>query len=545
MWRFIWWTALVIGLLIAVALFTLRWWVTSAVNAALPPLLAKAPLEQATLESRELGITASEVQIDELRMPGVTLRDTEIEVDYTVEQLQRQNIDSITISHPFLALDLGALLNQSSESEEVENESSGFHIPAEKPLRQFLVEDAEIELLKGDWRQQLNANADINFDARTRIKLMVDDGVSPLNMTAVGYREGKRAVLRASWTLDSVTHWLNSAKEFDVQLPKLARGIDMSGTLNFDAALARKDALDVKASLRAAPISASIADGSLEGDSLEAAVYGFWPDGLKARLALTPATLAWLNGSGSIEGLRGKIDPVSLTPLGVFEPQTLSFDSFAQGKLTASEGRLTFTYTPDSEPVLDVDLDAKALDGTITIFIKGSPFEPRSLEVRVRFDHVDLEKLAALMPDFEGRIIGSVSGELGLRLSHEIDGLMQGHLEMTPGTTGRFQFYKQGWITQDPSMDVAAYVRDKDLLTLLQEPNGATILTELAMRDLSMTNFRLDVSETKKAQPAKVVISIEGESTVKGTTVPIVLDIPVKGDVLETLNLILKLQQKM
>ncbi|WP_309384291.1 YdbH domain-containing protein [Cerasicoccus frondis] len=542
LWRFIWWTALVIGLLIAVALFTLRWWVTSAVNAALPPLLAQAPLERSEIAVQELGLAETRVHIDELSMPGLRITDTDVDVDYTVEQLRRQQLNSIWIRHPHLLVDLGQWLDQPTDSEA---ESSGFAIPAEKPLRQVVVENAEIELLKGNWRQQLTAFADINFDSRTRLRLQIDDGVAPLSLTAVGHRGGKRAVLRASWGLDSVTHWLAAAPEFGVSLPELAQDIELSGGLDFDAALARDEVLNVKASLRAADYSASVAGGSLAGDSLEASLFGHLPDQLQARLALTPATLTWSNGAGRIEGLRGELNPVSLTPLGVFKPQTLSFDQFSQGELSASDGRLTFTYTPEEKAVLDVNLQANALDGSIVISLEGSPFAPRSLTVRIQFDRVDLEQLAALAPDFEGRIIGSVSGELGVRIGKDILGLLHGRLDMTPGTTGRFQFYKQGWITQDASLNPVDFVQGKDLLTILQEPNGATVLTELAMRDLHMTKFSLVVSETQPKKPADVFIQIEGEGTVKGTQVPVVLDVPISGDVIETLNLILKLQQKM
>ncbi|WP_269541892.1 hypothetical protein [Cerasicoccus fimbriatus] len=540
--RVIWLIALSVGLLAAVVLFTFRWWVTSAVNAILPPILAEAPLESAKVDMREVGLNASLIDIQEIKAPGLKLTDTEIEVDYAVGQLRRQSVDTVTIRHSNLFVDLDALLGQAGKGA---GGSAPMQLPEHFPLMQVLVQGADITLKKGNWRQQFAASADVNFAPRTSFDLSLEGEGKPLDLSGVANFASQSGSVKASWSLEALTHWLKQAPSLGLALPEVMKDLTLAGDASLTATVGNGQPQSVRASAKALPLTVSVAGAELQSDAAEAAVYGQLGESLSARMSLSPASLSWSAGAGRIEGLRGALDPISLQPLGVFAPQTLSFDQFSQGELSANEGRLTFTYQPARAPELDATLEAKAFDGRLTITITGSPLPPRSLVIKVRFDAVNLEELAALMPDFDGRIIGTVSGELGLRFGTEIEGLLPGYLEMKPGTTGRFQFYKQGWVTQDPNLNPVEFAQGKDVLTLLKQPNGATVLTELAMRDLKMTKFRLDVTETQRSAPAKVTISLEGEGEVKGTAVPVVLDVPVTGDVIETINLVLKIQQRM
>lgn len=349
------------------------------------------------------------------------------------------------------------------------------------------------------------------------------------------------------WT--QLAHGFN-ADQYGVQLEHAKAPVSiftgmgsLTGNIQFSAKVGEGARRSVEASLSAEPGEAAFGGFLLDAKQFQAGVTGSWPDELMASFALEPSTLTWGEGVGKLEGLAGAMERLTLVPFSAPHPQKLTFVRGQQGELIAHEGELTFSYQPGAKPELKLDLQAQALDGRLKVKIQGSPLEPRSLEVRAQFDQVSLESLAALLPKFDGRVTGTVSGNLAFQFEAGKINLLPGYLQLSPNTTGRFQYYKQGWLTQDPKLNPEKYVQGKDLIKLMQDSKAASIITELAMRDLLMTSFRLDVLKSGAKEP--VIITIEGGSTVKGVEVPVVLNIPVSGDVKETLNLILKLQSKM
>lgn len=349
--------------------------------------------------------------------------------------------------------------------------------------------------------------------------------------------------------------WTNAAKgirpaDWQVELESASAPFkffsslgSLTGDLALSASIWAGETRSVYGKVEVANAEGAFNGITLNSERLFSEIRGAWPGKLLARLQLPPSTLTWGEGAGKLEGLAGVLDSISLSPLAISTPQTLSFERCQQGKLTASEGRVQFTYRPDSEPALTFELQAQALDGRLSVKIRGSPAAPKALNVEAHFDQVSLESLASLFPKFDGRVTGAVSGRLAFRLEGQKTILKPGYLQLTPNSTGRFQYYKQGWLTQDPNLNPEEYVKGKDMLSLMKDGNAATIVTELAMRDLLMTSFRLDVKESGEKQP--VMIKLEGEGKVKEVTVPVILDIPVSGDVTETLNFALKLQSKM
>jgi len=135
-------------------------------------------------------------------------------------------------------------------------------------------------------------------------------------------------------------------------------------------------------------------------------------------------------------------------------------------------------------------------------------------------------------------------GELSFRLAGKQILLQPGGLQMLAGSSGRFAYQRQGWLTQDPQLDPAAFIRGRTILEIMQDRLGAPVLTELALRDLEMTDFRLLVEQTASGRPS-LVAKIIGERTIKGVTVPVVLDVPIRGDVQETLDAVFEFNARM
>jgi hypothetical protein len=157
---------------------------------------------------------------------------------------------------------------------------------------------------------------------------------------------------------------------------------------------------------------------------------------------------------------------------------------------------------------------------------------------------VELSELAALFPQFEGQIDGVASGELALRLEGKRIIFQPGGVQLVADTTGRFQYLRQGWLTQNPKLNPETFVAGRDILEIMRDPQGATTLTELALRDLDMSEFGLIVREARSGVPV-IEARIKGSRTIKGITVPVVLEVPIRGDIEETLNAVFEFNAQM
>ncbi|MGE9295780.1 MAG: hypothetical protein ACQKBV_05790 [Puniceicoccales bacterium] len=340
-----------------------------------------------------------------------------------------------------------------------------------------------------------------------------------------------------------------SARLFMKESPvKMFSGLgSVTGNLRLDAGFTAGETRFLSARLDLADADVSLEMGRLRGDALELSVHGELPKALAARLGLSGGQVSWSGDVGELLGLNGAVELSSVQPIQTDGVQTLTFDSMRQGKFSMKSGRLTFSFddeTATGVPQLDAEFHAGALGGEVTLFVKGSIVDPRSLRIRAKLDRVQLAEVAALLPDFEGSITGQASGELAVRLEGKKIVLQPGYLELTPGTTGRFRYTRQGWLTQDPKLNPEAFVRGKDIVTIMKAPQGAPVVTELAMRDLRMTYFRFDVLEPGTGD-RRAKAQIKGDSTVHGITVPVVLDVPIRGDLKEYVNLVLQFNEKM
>lgn len=270
------------------------------------------------------------------------------------------------------------------------------------------------------------------------------------------------------------------------------------------------------------------------------------PNALSAVFGVTDGHVTWADGGGRLSGLEGEVTLKSLMPPASEGRQTLLFASIEQGDFSAGSGTLRLDYAGDRTegPPLDIELTTTALGGDVRIIIQGQVSDPLSLSIRAFLDSVQLEQVAALFPQFEGRIEGVASGELALRFDSKQFALLPGELKLKEDTTGRVEYLRQGWLTQDPDLDPEQFVSGRDIVDIMEDPQGATALTELAMRNLGMSVFSLKIEETTSGKQS-VVARIEGEREIRGVTVPVVLDIPIRGDVRETINAVFEFKARM
>lgn len=280
---------------------------------------------------------------------------------------------------------------------------------------------------------------------------------------------------------------------------------------------------------------------TLKSKQVKASIQGALTESLEAGVELAGGQLSWSDGAGLLKGLEGEVQLASLLPPATKGRQRFQFASVKQGDFKTESGRVAFSYQGESkaDKPLELECAADALGGRVRIVSKGRVAPPWSLALRVYLEQVDLEKVAALFPQFDGEIEGKASGELALRLEDQRLVLEPGSIELTPDKVGRFAYTQQGWLTQDADLSPQVFVEDRDIVNIMKDPKGASVITELAMRDLAMTEFTLKVLE-RDSGDERVTAQIKGHSMVKGVKVPVVLDVPISGDVKETINAVLK-----
>lgn len=292
--------------------------------------------------------------------------------------------------------------------------------------------------------------------------------------------------------------------------------------------------------------SLTAAAASFESERLSVSIHGSLPNSLGGVVGVQNGGVTWSDGGGHLTGLAGEFELASLLPLVSNGRQTLQFDAIKQGEFTTGPGELHLNYASEREqgPPLELEITTTALGGKVRILVAGQLSAPLALSVRVFLDSVELEEIVALFPQFEGRIEGVASGELALRLAGTKIVLQPGELQLVADTIGRFEYLRQGWLTQKPNLNPETFVSGRDILEIIQDSQGAQVLTEMAMRNLKMSEFSLKIRESATGQQS-VVAEIKGERSIKGVTVPVVLKVPIRGDVKETINAVFEFNARM
>jgi len=463
---------------------------------------AEQTLQDWNVELRNKGVAAS--------MAASRFSVEQLELEARGEAAQVAHLDlkvsDGTAVHRDLSLSFERLLASANSAEEIGFQLLGWELSGESPLYSLgsvSASSGDVELfVKGAWQAWRPDFKTENLGLRMRV------AKAPLSLfTGLGSASG-------IWQMDAEI----SADE------------------------ARK--LSLSAELSDGSLTASAA--SLESTLLSVSVHGTLPDSLGALVGVKEGQVTWSEGGGRLTGLEGQFELASLQPLASKGQQTLKFASIEQGEFTTGSGQLRISYGGGSggAPPLELEIATTALGGKVRILVDGRISETRSLSVRVFLDSVQLGEIAALFPQFDGRIEGLASGELALRLEGGQIILQPGGLQLVAGTTGRFEYRRQGWLTQDPRLDPEVFVSGRDILEIMKDRQGAPVLTELAMRDLKMSEFKFKIEEAPDGDQS-LVAQIRGDRTIKGVTVPVVLDVPIRGDVKETINAVFEFNARM
>ncbi|MFP4157973.1 MAG: hypothetical protein ACLFU4_10180 [Opitutales bacterium] len=557
------------------------WWGPFVLDRALPPLLERIGFSEVALSVEKIGMKELSVRVEQLRYAGVTLSNASVRADYHLKGLRRGELDSFSVEQAKVVVDLAAGGPEAGGAASAAEVAIFEHLPARFPIGEVRVDGAEVILKRGGLQRAIRL--DLELEGRERLEggcRLESDGLKlRVDLDGDWAERSGRAVLAAE--LDRLGEWvefLRSSGGFSLPDGFLlsASPIQINGEMNFeDSVLADWQAqctsvavsasrgesrfssgqVDVEASGTGAEIALSgdlsglvlgSAAADLELKRLRLAVRGQLPDSLEGRIDLSGGRMTWADGGGELMGLEGSVALASLRPPHSKGEQRLEFTSIRQGELLTEPGQLQVSYeggSGEGSP-LRLGLEAGALGGTVHIRIAGKIQAPRSLSVHVRLDAVQLGEVAPLFPQFEGQVEGLASGELGLRLEGSKLVLRPGTLQMVSGTTGRFEYTRQGWLTQDPQLDPEAFVQAREILEIMGDGQGATILTELAVRDLEMTKFVLRVDAPEDAG-VSVEAQIQGHRMIKGVKVPVVLDVPIRGDVEETINAVFEFNARL
>ncbi len=216
------------------------------------------------------------------------------------------------------------------------------------------------------------------------------------------------------------------------------------------------------------------------------------------------------------------------------------------GVATVSEVRIEAitadaTLSPGGDEGMDatVKATARVFAGSVEADIKArvEPFSPANAAVNLT--DVSLGRINERFGFFDGKIDARVRGRVEAKWEQGLLTLLPSTLEMVPGTEGTLQYEKSGWMTGDPDLDVVALSEKLRIDQLLTRDDSAGILVELAARNLTVTRLRIALFEPD-LKDRKGEINLEGYSMVQDTRIPVVLKIPLRGDLQESIRLLLR-----
>src|SRR5690606_4719619 len=118
------------------------------------------------------------------------------------------------------------------------------------------------------------------------------------------------------------------------------------------------------------------------------------------------------------------------------------------------------------------------------------------LPIRVEAAGLSLDALAKQVPQFNGKVAGSVSGFLKLILGHDTLRIEDGNLELGASSPGYLSYDAGGWLGGVPAAGNSKYR-----------------LAEQALKDLTLPRFRLELFPDGESN-LPIRISFFGESEV-------------------------------
>ncbi|MEN8734832.1 MAG: intermembrane phospholipid transport protein YdbH family protein [Lentimonas sp.] len=163
--------------------------------------------------------------------------------------------------------------------------------------------------------------------------------------------------------------------------------------------------------------------------------------------------------------------------------------------------------TTDLDTVGIRNFNLNALGGTIHAVDFTLKIEDRSSDpVLLSLNQIQLEELAKVVPQFDGELKGSVSGELIIQSKPSGFQINRGGLELDSEKGAYLSYSMNGLLTQGLQPGTDAYLQYQ--------------LAERALEDLSLQRFHIDFfPNSDETKP--ILLNFSGESAQGGTIVPI------------------------
>ena len=184
-------------------------------------------------------------------------------------------------------------------------------------------------------------------------------------------------------------------------------------------------------------------------------------------------------------------------------------------------------------------LGAQVFSGSIDTVI-NTQLAPFALDsATINLSAVSLGQINERFQFFDGKVEAKVRGSIEVEWNEGVLTVLPSQLEMLPGTEGTLQYFQTGWMTGDPELDIEKISNKLRIDQLLSRPDGTGILVELAARNLTVTRLQITIFEQGQREK-EGEIDLEGFSLVKGTKIPVVLTIPLRGDLQESIRLLIQ-----
>lgn len=207
--------------------------------------------------------------------------------------------------------------------------------------------------------------------------------------------------------------------------------------------------------------------------------------------------------------------------------------------IQAIAAEVSLTRNGEEEVAAVVTGKADAFSGKIEADLETQLVPFSSANVTVDLSEISAAEINERFRFFEGGIEAKLQGKLQAKWENDELTVLPSTLEMVPGTEGTLRYENDGWMTGDPDLDVEALSGKLRIDQLLTRKDSAGILVELAARNLTVTRLRIALFQ-EDLEDREGEINLEGFSMVQDTKIPVVLTVPLRGDLQEAIRLLLQ-----
>ncbi|MEM9226764.1 MAG: hypothetical protein AAGA45_02255, partial [Verrucomicrobiota bacterium] len=281
-----------------------------------------------------------------------------------------------------------------------------------------------------------------------------------------------------------------------------------------------------------ADLSAALPEGTLSaaivGPLLTTSEAATWR--YQAKLPPTPVQATWQEAQAAGD-LRFDAEGESTGGHHTIGASAL-LSQFVYADVDFSDVQLQADYSADAATAsLDFRAEAEALGGNIKARALSRLQPSFHTDVVLILDGISASDTVAYVPDFPGQLSGQLTGKIQASANQDQLLLHQGTINLEPGTPASLQLDPETRLLSGQTLQQLQTKTDgKRIDELFQLPGGETLVSELALRDLTLTSGYLTLQPVVDIDAPRILIHLEGSSTVAGAEVPIVLDIPIRID---------------